>query len=643
MAAKSTAIQQTNERADYDLDRQTMGKVIDSVVLRGDLSGLAPGERARFYVQMCEGLGLNPASQPFAFLRLNGKEILYATRGATDQLAAMHRVTREIIDGPKVVDLGGTKLIYAVCKASMPNGRFETATATVPLIDPVNVMMKAETKAKRRATLSLLGLGLLDEIEIETIPAGAQSPGAGLDLSRVNDHRGGEGFEDAEFEEAADPLAGFHAALPDLASPDAGVDLWIAHRPALNAAEKPAREAAFNELGKRLMKFGGGVGSFSAATKFIKRKLGEHDERARAGSTATAEPAADDVAQGRAASDPDTNHSAEVHTPAESPAAEASPDPAPAQHPALGAFYARVEEIELPGESAAVWMKHRADLAPLPVDVREPAWRALVKRTEEVGRMKNATVWLKKAIAEEDARRGPQEGASTAKPSDAPAAEGLRPDVLEGLLADIGLARDATVLATTWAAIAEGEWHDATPAQRVKLETARTAREKALRTPPTPPKGTRARATGPVADATGSGASANDGSEGARASAGPRLVLDADEAEARILRDDAAGDAAWRAHLDAHAGDQWALAIGHAKRRPAMEAAGVDKARRGATLDALERCRSIVDRAHADAFLTGREHPKLKAPGAAEVIQLRNRQARANLAAERAQRTGTDD
>ena len=30
--------------------------------------------------------------------------------------------------------------------------------------------MKAETKAKRRATLSIVGLGLLDETETETIP-----------------------------------------------------------------------------------------------------------------------------------------------------------------------------------------------------------------------------------------------------------------------------------------------------------------------------------------------------------------------------------------------------------------------------------------------------------------------------------------
>ena len=155
---------------DTGLSTANAAKVIDSLVTRGDWSGLGPEARARAYTTICERLGLDPYTQPFEFLRLNGKEVMYARRGATDQLAAMHRVTREIIDGPKVIDLGGTKLVYCVAKASLPNGRYETATATVPLIDPVNVLMKCETKAKRRATLSLLSLGCLDESETDTIP-----------------------------------------------------------------------------------------------------------------------------------------------------------------------------------------------------------------------------------------------------------------------------------------------------------------------------------------------------------------------------------------------------------------------------------------------------------------------------------------
>lgn len=149
-------------------------RLFDSLVARGDTSGLSHSDRLAYYMKLCADLGLNPAAQPFAYLKLNGKDVLYATRGATDQLAAIHKLNREIIDGPKVIDLAGTKLVYAVCRATHPNGRVETATATVPLVDPANVYMKCETKAKRRATLSILGLGILDETEIETIPAAAR-------------------------------------------------------------------------------------------------------------------------------------------------------------------------------------------------------------------------------------------------------------------------------------------------------------------------------------------------------------------------------------------------------------------------------------------------------------------------------------
>ena len=84
---------------------------------------------------------------------------------------------------------------------------------------------------------------------------------------------------------------------------------------------------------------------------------------------------------------------------------DADPVEAAEVPPALEGFYARIAEIELPGESVAVWMKHRTDLAAMPAPDREAAWKALCKRTEEVGKMRNAKVWLKKCIAEEDARR----------------------------------------------------------------------------------------------------------------------------------------------------------------------------------------------------------------------------------------------
>ena len=98
--------------------------------------------------------------------------------------------------------------------------------------------------------------------------------------------------------------------------------------------------------------------------------------------------------------------------PAPAPAPEREParvddvEPPPAELPAAAeGFYARIGEIELPGEAVATWIKHRGELGKLSAADRESAWKALCRRTEEVGKMKNTKVWLKKAIAEEDARR----------------------------------------------------------------------------------------------------------------------------------------------------------------------------------------------------------------------------------------------
>jgi hypothetical protein len=44
-----------------------------------------------------------------------------------------------------------------------------------------NAMMKAETKAKRRVTLSICGLGMLDETEVDSIPGARITPSAGVE------------------------------------------------------------------------------------------------------------------------------------------------------------------------------------------------------------------------------------------------------------------------------------------------------------------------------------------------------------------------------------------------------------------------------------------------------------------------------
>ena len=57
-----------------------------------------------------------------------------------------------------------------------PDGRLDEATGAVSLSTlkgeaKANAMMKAETKSKRRLTLSMAGLGWLDESEIDSVPS----------------------------------------------------------------------------------------------------------------------------------------------------------------------------------------------------------------------------------------------------------------------------------------------------------------------------------------------------------------------------------------------------------------------------------------------------------------------------------------
>lgn len=158
-----------------DAEQQDVAAIATSLVTRGDISGLSAEDMARFYVRLCTRLRLDPTTQPLARLRLNGKEILYATRGATDQLASVWGINRDLLEHPSVVDTGAGKIIRAVCRATW-RGRTDTATGAVPVPTGggealCNALLKAESKAKRRATLSILGLGLLDETEVESIPA----------------------------------------------------------------------------------------------------------------------------------------------------------------------------------------------------------------------------------------------------------------------------------------------------------------------------------------------------------------------------------------------------------------------------------------------------------------------------------------
>lgn len=164
-------------------DEADEGALIERLIVGGDLSQMSPAQRVAYYKRVCDSLGLNPLTRPFQYIMLQGRLTLYATADAAKQLARRDGVSIVLTRAERVDD------VYVVrARGTTREGRTDEASGAVPIQGLkgdalANALMKAETKAKRRLTLSICGLGWTDETELETIS----------DVHRVQvDHETGE-------------------------------------------------------------------------------------------------------------------------------------------------------------------------------------------------------------------------------------------------------------------------------------------------------------------------------------------------------------------------------------------------------------------------------------------------------------------
>lgn len=144
-------------------------ETIEKVLLNGDLKALRPAERINYYNSLCESLTMNPLTRPFDYLDLNGRLVLYPNKGGGEQLRQIRKVSIQITAREKIGD------VYVVtARARLPDGREDEATGAVEITNVrgeklANAYMKAETKAKRRVTLSICGLNMVDDSEVDSI------------------------------------------------------------------------------------------------------------------------------------------------------------------------------------------------------------------------------------------------------------------------------------------------------------------------------------------------------------------------------------------------------------------------------------------------------------------------------------------
>lgn len=149
---------------------------MELALLGGDLSKLSEKDRSQYYAKLCDSLGLNPMTWPFEYIKFDGKLKLYAKKDATEQLRKLNKVSiakadLKIENGLAIVEVLATTL----------DGRSDVDIGVVAISglsgkELGNALMRAVTKGKRRATLSICGLGWLDETEIDSISAFTPPP-----------------------------------------------------------------------------------------------------------------------------------------------------------------------------------------------------------------------------------------------------------------------------------------------------------------------------------------------------------------------------------------------------------------------------------------------------------------------------------
>jgi len=161
------------------------GTPIDQILQQGDISSLTVAQRSEFLWKLAESMGLEPMTQPFQLITdASGKLTVYAKRTAADQLRRKHKIRSQIVEeGPLKIGDSIRDDVYCVKVMLMEpdsegkytsDSRVEFAVGCVGIAGLsdealANCIMKCHTKAIRRGTLSMCGLGFLDELEVESI------------------------------------------------------------------------------------------------------------------------------------------------------------------------------------------------------------------------------------------------------------------------------------------------------------------------------------------------------------------------------------------------------------------------------------------------------------------------------------------
>jgi len=163
----------------------SVSQAIENTLIIGDLKSLTSEQRVEYAKAFAKSLGINILTRPFDYILFRefdgGPERLelYLNAKGAAQLRKIHRIST--VPGTLKQEFLNDHCITRVDVRDGWGGT-DTATGSVTLwkikngqrIDLAgrewdNAIMKCETKAKRRATLSICGLAMLDESQLDTM------------------------------------------------------------------------------------------------------------------------------------------------------------------------------------------------------------------------------------------------------------------------------------------------------------------------------------------------------------------------------------------------------------------------------------------------------------------------------------------
>ena len=131
----------------------------------GRCDGLSDEQKAEYVNYLCSKVGIDPTFRPIDIIATKNGLKPYLNKGAGEII----RDTRKIsIDDMQIKEVNN--MWVATCRVKSLDGRIDTDVGVCPKtgtqkspMAPNDSLMKAVTKAKRRATLSMCGLGAIIE------------------------------------------------------------------------------------------------------------------------------------------------------------------------------------------------------------------------------------------------------------------------------------------------------------------------------------------------------------------------------------------------------------------------------------------------------------------------------------------------